>query len=114
MKTKLIQDDFEYVMVWVRDDETTQLPSPPPMPIKKKGLALRILATILSFSLKKSLGLILLFSYYLLILEIIEKRKAICCRKCIGSQIMLYEFCSISRYVRLGKYLPTTNGFFLR
>ena len=30
-----------------------------------------------------------LISYFILILKIIEKRKAICCRKCIGSQIMV-------------------------
>ena len=57
MKQTLSQDDFEYVLVWVRNHETTQLPSPPPPPIKKKGIALRVLASILTFSLKKSLGL---------------------------------------------------------
>ena len=57
MKTNLVEEDFEYVLVWIHNDETTQLPSPPPTTIKKKGFALRILAAILSFSLKKSLGL---------------------------------------------------------
>jgi hypothetical protein len=58
MKQTLCEDDFEYVLVWVRNDETTQLPSPPPPQlIKKKGLTLRILALLLTFSLKRSLGL---------------------------------------------------------
>jgi hypothetical protein len=57
MKQTLSEEDFEYVLVWVREGETTQLPSPPPPIIKKKGLALRILASILAFSLKKSVGL---------------------------------------------------------
>jgi hypothetical protein len=57
MKETLSEDDFEYVLVWVRNDETTQLPSPPPPLLKKKGFALRFLAKILTFSLKKSLGL---------------------------------------------------------
>jgi hypothetical protein len=57
MKQTLCEDDFEYVLVWVRNDETTQLPSPPPQLIKKKGLTLRILASLLTFSLKRSLGL---------------------------------------------------------
>ena len=50
MKQTLCEDDFEYVLV-------TQLPSPPPQLIKKKGLTLRILALLLTFSLKRSLGL---------------------------------------------------------
>jgi hypothetical protein len=57
METKLSQADFEYVLVWVRNGEMTQLPAPPPPIIKKKGFALRFLASLLTFSLKRSLGL---------------------------------------------------------
>jgi hypothetical protein len=57
MIQKLSEEDFEYVLVWKFKGETTQLPSPPPPPIKKKGLALRIIASILTFSLTKTLGL---------------------------------------------------------
>ena len=57
MKQTLSEEDYEYVFVWVREGETTQLPSPPAPLIKKKGLALRVLASILAFSLKRSLGL---------------------------------------------------------
>ena len=57
MKQELSEKDYEYVMVWVHNDEATQLPSPPSTILKKKGFALRVIAKILTFSLKKSLGL---------------------------------------------------------
>ena len=55
-RTTLTPADFDYVIVWKHDGQTTQLPAPSSPRIKKKSLALRIIQKIFFVSLKKTFG----------------------------------------------------------
>jgi len=57
MKATLEENDYSYVFVWTLNGQVAQLPSPPVHKIKKESHLLKILGSILKFSLKKKLGI---------------------------------------------------------